>query len=199
MAKKEVIHKSVEQLSNNLKQSAWFAILESLAMVVLGVLLIAWPDVVIKAVAYVVGLFFVIKGAYQIINYFMVKGQNDFFNNDLLMGVISVLVGIAALVVGEGIASVFRIVIGVFLVYEALVRMNTSLKLYTAGISNWKYVMIIALLMMVIGIFITFYEGAVLTLIGWMMIISGVVGIFSDAMFIQNVNNLAEKITGSIK
>ena len=199
MAKKEVIHKSVEQLSNNLKQSAWFAILESLAMVVLGVLLIAWPDVVIKAVAYVVGLFFVIKGAYQIINYFMVKGQNDFFNNDLLMGVISVLVGVAALVVGEGIASVFRIVIGVFLVYEALVRMNTSLKLYTAGISNWKYVMIIALLMMVIGIFITFYEGAVLTLIGWMMIISGVVGIFSDAMFIQNVNNLAEKITGSIK
>lgn len=199
MSKVEIIKKPIEQMSNSLKQSAWMAILESLATIVLGILLIAWPETIIKIVAYVVGLFFIVKGAFQIINYFMVKGQHDFFNNDLLMGVISVLVGVGALVIGEGIASIFRIVIGVLLVYEALVRMNTALKMYAAEIVAWRYVMIIALLMMIIGIFITFYEGAVLTLIGWMMILAGLVGIFGDAMFIQYVNALAEKITGSKK
>lgn len=199
MSKVEIIKRPVEKINKDLKQSAWMAILESLATAILGVFLIAWPDVVIKVVAYIVGVFFVIKGAYQIINYFLVKGQNDFFNNSLLVGVISVLVGIAALVMGESIASVFRIVIGIWMIYEALVRINTAIKLHAANINVWKYVLILALSMLVVGIFVTFYEGAVVTLVGWMMVVTGIVGIMGDVMFIQYVNALADKLTGREK
>ena len=196
MAKAEVIKRPVEQIGKSIKQSAWISMLESLVLIVLGILLVVWPNVIIKVVAYVVGVFFIVKGGYQIINYFMVKGQNDFYNNNLLVGVISVLAGVAALVIGEGVADIFRIVVGIFLVYEALVRMNTAHKLFAADVPAWKYVMIVSLLIMIIGIFVTFYRGAVLTLIGWMMVISGIVCVFGDALFIQDVNTLVEKITG---
>lgn len=192
MAKAEIIKHPIEHVSGDLKKSAWSAILESLITMVLGILLIAWPDVVIKVVAYVVGIFFIVKGAYQIINYFLVKGQNDFFNNSLLTGVISALIGMTLLLIGEEIANVFRIVIGVWMIYESLVRINTSIKLHAANIAAWKYTLIFALMMLVLGVFVTFYNGAVLTLIGWMMILAGIIGILGDIMFVQHVNNIVE-------
>lgn len=199
MSKVEIIKRPVENISSNLKQSAWIAVFESLITIVLGILLIVWPNTVIKIIAYIVGIFFVVKGAYQIINYFIVKGQNDFFNNNLLIGVISVLIGIAAFVIGEEIAHIFRIVVGVWMIYESLVRINTAIKLYSAKIAAWKYILILALIMLTFGIFITFYNGAVITLIGWTMILTGVVGIIGDTMFIQYVNVIAEKLTGNTK
>lgn len=194
--KAEIIKHPVEQISGDVKQSAWVAIIESLATIILGIFLIAFPDAVIKVIAYIVGIFLVIKGAYQIINYFVVKGQNDYFNNNLLFGIISGLVGIAALVMGEEIAGVFRVVIGIWIIYESLVRVNTAIKLHAAGIEAWKISLVLALAMLVVGVFITFFEGAVVTLIGWMLILSGVIGIIGDVMFIQNVNSLVDKLTG---
>ena len=194
--KAEIIKHPVEQISGDVKQSAWVAIIESLVTIILGIFLIAFPDAVIKVIAYIVGIFLVIKGAYQIINYFVVKGQNDYFNNNLLFGIISGLVGIAALVMGEEIAGVFRVVIGIWIIYESLVRVNTAIKLHAAGIEAWKISLVLALAMLVVGVFITFFEGAVVTLIGWMLILSGVIGIIGDVMFIQNVNSLVDKLTG---
>lgn len=199
MSKTKAIAKPVEGVGKRLKNSAWMAIFESLAIAVLGIFLIAWPDTAIRVIAYVAGVFFIIKGAYQIILYFMIKGQNDFLNNGLLAGVISLLVGIAVLVMGEELATVFRIVIGVWMVYESLVRLDTAIKLHAAKIDAWKYIVILAICMLVIGIFITFYNGAVITLIGWMMIATGIIGIISDVTFIQYVNELAKALSDNIK
>ncbi|MBR0430993.1 DUF308 domain-containing protein [Candidatus Saccharibacteria bacterium] len=199
MPKAEIIKRPIDHISDNLKKSAWSAILESLITMILGILLIAWPDIVIKVVAYVVGIFLIVKGAYQIINYFIIKGQNDFFNNSLLAGVISALIGLTLLLIGEEIANVFRIVIGVWMIYESLVRINTSIKLHAANISTWKYTLIFALMMLVLGVFVTFYNGAVLTLIGWMMILAGLIGILGDIMFIQHVNNIIETLNKRMK
>ena len=147
----------------------------------------------VKIVSYIVGIFFVIKGLFQIINYFVEKGQNDFFNNGLLVGVISILIGITALVMGEGIANIFRIVIGVFIIYESLVRMNTAIKLNAAGIGIWKYILLLSIVILILGIFVTFND--VTTVIGWMMIVAGLIGIVGDTIFIQQVNNVVDKLT----
>lgn len=197
MTKAEIIKQPVENVSDGLKRSAWAAIIESLVTVILGILLIAWPDTIVKIIAYVAGVFFVVKGLYQIILYFMIKGQHDFFNNDLLYGVISVLVGIVAFVMGGDLANVLCLIIGIWLIYESLVRMSTSLKLHSAGMGIWKYVLLIALIMLAIGLVVVFYKGeAVIMLCGWMMIISGIIGIIGDIMFIQQVNELTGKLAG---
>lgn len=192
----ETLKKPIQKISGNIKKNAWASILESIATIILGIFLIVWPDTVIKIVVYIVGLFFLIKGAYQIINYFMVKGQEDFFNNNLLGGVISVLVGLALLFIGEEIANIFRIAIGIWLVYESLVRLSVAVRLHAAKIAAWKYVTIFSLMTLVLGVFVTFYDGAVVALIGWMMVLAGVIGVVSDAVFIQYVNKIADALTG---
>ena len=204
MSKVEIIKRPIETISDNLKKSAWSAIVESLVTMIIGMLLIAWPDTVIQIFAYIVGVFFVVKGAYQIINYFLAKGQNDFFNNNLLYGVVSTLIGIVVLVMGQELIGIFRVIIketcvaefihnclsilffiGVWMIYESLVRINTAIKLNTAGIIAWRYILILALIMLVLGVFITFNSGAIPQLIGWTMVMTSFIGIVGDSMFIR--------------
>ncbi|MBQ2660507.1 DUF308 domain-containing protein [Candidatus Saccharibacteria bacterium] len=195
MSKVEIIKRPAEQVSDDIKKSAWAAVIESLALMILGILFIVLQDSIIQVLAYIVGAFFIVKGGFQIINYFMVKGQNDFFNNGLLSGVVSVLIGIASLVIGEDIAHIFRIIIGIIIIYESLVRVNTATKLATAGVSAWKGIILLALIMLVLGIFITFNAGAVVVLVGWLMILTGIIGIIGDIVFIQHVNAVVSKLT----
>ena len=199
VSKAEIIKKPTEKISADLKKSAWSAAIESLLIIIFGILMVVWPDITTLVIANVLGAIFIISGVYQIINYFVVKGQNDFFNNGLLIGVISLLVGIAAILVGENIAQVFRIIIGIWIVYEALVRMNTALKMHSVGVKAWSYVLLIAICMLAVGIFVTFNAGAVIQLIGWMMILTGIFGIVGDILFVQYTNTIASVITGKTK
>lgn len=191
--KAEIIKRPIEQIGGEIKKSAWTAVIESLAILILGILFIVASDTMMKVVAYIVGAFFIVKGAFQIINYFIEKGQNDFFNNNLLIGVISILIGITALALGPNIAEAFKIIVGIFMVYESLVKMNTAVKLHAAGISTWKYILLLALVIMALGIIVIFTDVA--NIIGWMMVIAGAVGIVGDAMFIQQVNDVVDKLT----
>jgi uncharacterized membrane protein HdeD (DUF308 family) len=193
MTKAEIINRPVEQVGNDIKKSAWLAVIESLTIIIMGVLFIGWPDYMVRIISYIFGIFFIIKGAFQIINYFVEKGQNDFFNNELLVGVISVLLGVAAIAVGAEIANVFRVVLGIWLVYESLVRINTAIKLSAAGIPVWKYILLIGLGILLLGVFVVFND--VTVVIGWMMIIVGIIGIFGDVLFMQQIDNLISKIT----
>ncbi len=195
MSKVEIIKRPVEKIGWDLKKSAWSSAIESLLIMIFGILWVVWPDMTIIVVANLLGTIFIVSGIYQIINYFVVKGQNDFFNNGLLSGVVALLIGIATIIIGEDIASIFRIIIGIWMVYEALVRVNTAIKLHSAGVKVWSYILIIAIMMLALGVFVTFNSGAVVQLIGWMMILTGIVGIVGDTMFIQQINTVVDKLT----
>ncbi len=199
MAKVAIIRRPGNQTSGEIKKTAWSAAFESLALLVLGILLIIFQDEMVKVLAYVVGAFFMVKGGYQVVSYYMDNGQNNFFDNRLLGGIISILIGVVSLVAGENIAAVFRVVMGVIIIYEALVRINTASKLASAGINTWRYVMILALVMLVLGIFVTFNAGAVVALVGAMLVITGVVGLVGDVMFLQHLNMLIDRFTGKDK
>lgn len=199
MSKVDIIKRPVEQVGSEIKKNAWSAAIESLALIVLGALFIIWPEEVNKFIAYFVGAFLIVRGGVQIVSYYMEKGQNDFFNNGLLSGVISVILGIAAIVIGEDIQHILRVVIGIIIIYESLVRINVAVKLSSAGIKEWRVILVIALIMLVIGCFVTFNAGAITTLMGWMMIVTGVIGIVGDVMFIRHVNTVIERITGALK
>lgn len=198
MAKVEIIKRSKGDANSILKKTAWTGIAESLALIIIGVLLIACADVIVKVLAYIIGVFFVVKGGCQIVNYFMVKGQNDFLNSELLIGIISALIGVVALVMGPELLGVFRIVIGIWIIYESLARISLAIKLNAAGIIVWKYIVAFSILMLVLGIFVTFNNGAVFQLIGWLMVIAGVVSIISDIMFTQYITQVAEKINETV-
>lgn len=197
MAKAKIIKQPIDRVGGNLKKSAWSAAVESLALLIIGLLFVIWPDTMVKVLSYIIGIFFIVKGAYNIILYYMEKGQQDFFNNNLLSGIVAILIGVVALAIGENIANIFRIIIGVIIIYESLVRINVASKLSSIGVDSWRYVLILALIMLALGIFITFNTGAVVALVGWLMILTGIIGLVGDFVFIQHVNMVIDKLSGN--
>ena len=50
--------------------------------------------------------------------------------------------------------------------------------------------------MLVIGIIVTFSTGGAIALAGWLMVVTGVIGIIGDVIFIQHVNMVIDKLAG---
>ena len=174
------------------KSTSWMAILESLIVGALGVMLLINPDGMFKIIFYVVGIFLIIKGVYKIINYFAVHGKYDFYNNDFLYGIIALVFGNLAVVLWEQLGKLIGIAVGAWMIYGALVRMNTAIKMHTAGIKEWFYVLLLSMIMLALGIYMVISASAVPMVIGWIMIAAAGIGIVDDILFIRHLDAVAQ-------
>lgn len=172
------------------KSAGWLAILESLAIGVFGALLIWKQNEFVQLVFYAIGIFLMIKGVYKIINYFAIRGRYDFYNNDLLYGIMALVFGIVAVVLWEQLGHILGIVVGAWMIYGALVRMNTAMKMHAVGIRQWTYVLLLSMVMLALGIYMIVSVGAMSAIIGWVMIAAAVIGIVDDLVFIQHLDQI---------
>lgn len=181
-----------EPIVRRAKSVGWMAILESIIIGVLGGLLIWNPDGMMKLIFYIVGILLIVKGVYKIVNYFAVHGRYDFYNNDLLYGIIALVFGILAVVLWEQLSGAIGLVVGAWMIYGALVRMNTAIKLHSAGVKEWFYVLLLSLVMLALGIYMIVSVGTVLVIVGWVMIASAVIGVIDDIVFMRHIDAITE-------
>ena len=182
-----------------LRRTAWSSTLESILTIVFGVLLVVWQDDIVRIIAYLVGGFLLLKGGFTIVSYLFSKEQKKGLNGELVLAIVTFLIGVVIFAVGEQIADVFRVLVGVLIIYEGLIRLDNAMKLRSAGVVNWSAVMAIAIIMLTFGMFLVFFNGAMAFLIGWFLIVTGLIGLFSDVMFMQNTSALLEKLGGKKK
>ena len=182
---------SIAPEAKKLKTIGWMAILESLVIGALGIILIVNATGVARLIFYILGIFLIVKGAYKILDYFATRGQYDFYNNDLLYGIIALVFGVVAVVLWEQLTQVTGIVVGAWMIYGALVRLNAAIKLRAAHVKNWLYVLLLSLVMLALGIYVIINMGAALWIIGWAMIAAAVVGILDDLAFIKYLDKIA--------
>ncbi len=171
-----------------IKSTGWLGILESLVVGVLGIMLLINPDAITEAIFYIIGIFLMIKGVYKIVNYFAVHGRFDYYNNDLLYGVIALVFGLIAVIFWEQLRKVIGVVVGVWMIYGALVRMNSAIKMHAADIKAWFYVLLLAMVMLALGLYMIISVNAVMEVIGWIMIAAAVVGIVDDVIFLRRID-----------
>lgn len=170
------------------RTAGWMAILEAVVVGVLGGLLVTNPDGILRVIFYVVGIFLIVKGVYKIVNYFAVHGKYDFYNNDLLYGIIALIFGILSVVLWEKLSGAIGLVVGAWMIYGALVRMNTAIRLHAAEVKSWFYVLLVAMVMLALGIYMIISFGVVVQVIGWIMIASAVLSIIDDVIFMRHLD-----------
>ena len=93
-----------------------------------------------------------------------------------------------AVVLWEQLTGAIGIVVGAWMIYGSLVRMNTAIKLHAAGVKEWFYVLLLSLVMLALGIYMIVSVGVVVTVVGWIMVAAAVIGIIEDIMFLRNVD-----------
>lgn len=171
-----------------LKKTGWTSVITSVIFVILGIILIAKPDVTIKIISYILGGIFIFMGLMKMVDYFASKGNYDFYNYDLIYGLVGIIVGLITIFYSNAIETMFRIIIGVWIIYSGLIRIGFSNKLRKIEINSWKFVLILACCMLAFGIYIIFNSGAVIVTIGTIILLYAVMDLIESVVFIRNMN-----------
>lgn len=175
-------------MENFLKKTGWESIVTSMIFAIIGILFISNPDGTFQFAATVLGIIFIAFGAFKILNYFRDRGNTDFYNYDLIYGLVSAVAGIIIIINSSALQTIFRLIIGIWIIYSGIMRAVLATKLQAVKSDAWLPVLIIAILIMLCGIFLTFYSGAIIRIIGFIILAYSIMDIIEGFIFINKVD-----------
>ena len=175
-----------------LKKIGWTSIITSLTFTVLGIIIVYNPNTTFQIISYVLGAILIAYGVLKVIEYFKVKGSYDLYNYELVYGIIACLLGIVVIVCSGMIEALLRILIGIWIVYSGAMRLGLAMKLQKLDADNkiWVPVLLIALAMLICGLYIIAVPGTVMMTIGIIMVIYGIMDIIEEVIFMKNVKDI---------
>ena len=160
---------------------------------IFGAFLVIYPDISAQILTIILGAILAGVGVFNIISYFMNK--NSSFRQGILSGVISTALGIAFIAQAESITNVTSIILGVFVIFEALTSCKRSIIMFRLDFSKWFIPLIISIVAAVLGvlllIFPSFFGEAIMIIVGIALIVEAVMGIWA-IIFIMRLRKRIE-------
>lgn len=173
-----------------LKKAGWTSILTSVVFAIIGLIMIYYPESTIMFISTIIGIFFIVVGIIKIINYFMARGNSTLFSNDIAWGLIAIILGLVTMVYSGTIESIFRIMIGIWIIYSGFTRFNLSFRLKNINSKLWAFVLILSIVMVVGGVYVTFYPGALIVTLGVIILIYSIIDLIEGFIFMRNMNDI---------
>lgn len=168
-----------------------------LVELVLGVFLMFFSEITSQILTIVLGAVLAGVGVFNIISYLM--NTSSSFRQGILSGVISTALGIAFIAQAETIVNVTSIILGVFVIFEGLTCCKRSILMKRLDFGKWFIPLIIALLASVFGflilIFPGFFEDAITIIVGILLAVEAILGIWSIIFLISLRKKAEEKLT----
>lgn len=180
------------------KKVKWNVILSSIIYVILGVLLIIWPDIMTKNICYVVGFFAIAIGIVNLIDYIRHDIVLEGYRYSLVVGLAFILVGVFILSKVEMVMSIIPFLLGLAVTISGFMKFQNAIDLIRLKYSGWGAVLFIASLNIAFGIVLMvnpFESALVLSIcIGIGMIYSGVSDLIATIMLSNSVKKLVKEI-----
>lgn len=173
-----------------LKKAGWTSIITSLILAIIGFVMIYNPDTTMQFISTVLGIFFIVVGGIKILNYFISKGNSTFFSNDIAWGLIAIIIGLVTMVYSSTIESIFRIMIGIWIIYSGFTRFSSSFRLKNVNQKVWMLVLILAILMIIGGLYVTFYPGALIVTLGVIIFVYAIMDLIQSFIFMKNMKDI---------
>ena len=173
-----------------IKRSGFISILTSVIFLVLGIILINHPEDTVKFVSYILGGLLIIFGMFRLGSYFGARDDFSYYDFNLTLGSLCLLIGLVIIVFGPTIASIFGIIIGIWIVLSSINRINLAFKLKDSGIKYWYVCLIIALLVLACGLYIIFSPELILVTVGTLLIVYSIMDIVQSIIFIVNTKKI---------
>lgn len=173
-----------------LKKVGWTSIITSLALAIIGLIMVFNPETTMQFISTILGLFFIIIGIIKVFNYFIAKGNSTLFTNDIAWGIISIIVGLVVMIYSSTIENIFRIMIGIWIIYSGFTRLTMSFSLKNVNSKVWTLVLILSVLMIIGGLYVTFYPGALIVTLGVIILIYSLMDLVESFIFMRNMKDI---------
>lgn len=175
-----------------IKKVGLTSILTSVVFALIGLIMICFPTTTMRFISTIIGVFFIVVGIIKLINYFVGKGNDStLFTNDIAWGLMAIILGFVTMVYSSAIESILRIMIGIWIIYSGFMRFTVSFRLKDAiNTKLWAFVLILAIAMIIGGIYVTFYPGALVVTLGVIIFVYAVMDLIESFVFMRNMKNV---------
>ncbi|MCM1150030.1 MAG: DUF308 domain-containing protein [Butyricicoccus sp.] len=109
-----------------------------------GVCLLIWPDISVQVICCVLGVAAVLYGIVKLLGYFSNDLYRLAFQFDLAVGVLTIVLGALLLIHPRGVIGALPVLLGVFILVESVLRLQTSLDAKHFGMRRWWTMLLLA-------------------------------------------------------
>ena len=148
----------------------------TVCLILVGAILLFWPQMGLDMICKIYGIFLVIYGIAKLSGYFARDLFQLAFQFDLALGIASLIFGFV-MIFRTGYAIEFLAgLIGVFMLIDAVFKIQTAIEANRFGIERWWMILVIALIVAVIQPFRA--TGVITRLIGLNLCLDGILNLY---------------------
>lgn len=169
-------------------------IISALLCILLGIVLVVWPDLSMQIVCTAVGAVLLIGGGVQLAVHFTARDNSVYARLNLIMGIILAVVGVWILLQPDKVLAIIPIIVGIVIILHGVNNLRQAVVLCRDKYDKWWVVLILGLLTVGFGVLLVFnpFEAldAVVMLIGISLIYDGI----SDIWIVSRIYRTAKML-----
>ena len=169
-----------------LKRSSWTDIVISIIFIIFGVLLVAKPEETKGAISIILGILFIAMGVLKLIEYYTSETKDDLM---LTVALVTVIFGVIILFASDAVLTFFRVILGVWIIVTGVMDLQTILIWKQVRSPYWTVTLLLTIFMILSGIIILVNQGIVLTVLGGLIIVYGILDIIDSLIFMKKIND----------
>ena len=150
------------------------SILISVLLIIVSLFLIAKPGIAVSTVVTLFAIVFLVDGIINIIAYMMEDVEIKAYSNELIMGILLVILGLIILLNQPLFISILPIMIGLWIFIKSIMKLQLAINLKSAVAERWGLLLVSSILMAILGVFV-----------GIMMLVAEVINICESVYFLQ--------------
>ena len=181
-------------MSKAWKQFRTWASIVSCCIIVLGILIVIWPDISAVVVCFLLGILCIAGGAYELVRYFKLGFVGVFFRFDLTLGICSILIGILLLIHPTGAIAFLPIAVGLYIIMSSVFDIQMSVGMRRFGMGNWWMSMVLGVLGTIFAflLFVDPFSGAfaLMIFVGVSLIISGIQNLYLITCILKTIKSV---------
>lgn len=151
--------------------------------IILGLVLLLYPEMSLKFVCNILGIFILLFGLFKIFSFFKNKADGFPYRFELIMGIIFSVIGGFLLLRPQVVVSIFPVVMGTYIIFDSFFNFRQAFSLKEEGYENWWGMLVLALVMIILGAVMLFNPFATVSLmvmfVGGIFLFRGISNIIS--------------------
>ena len=131
----------------------------SAALCILGIALIAFPQVSVSVIGIICGILLMLFGCIKLVGYFSKDLYRLAFQYDLMCGILLIALGFITLINPEGLMTFICIALGLYILADAIFKVQIALESKRFGIGTWWLILGFAVIAGIFGVLLMFRPG----------------------------------------
>lgn len=182
----------IERIKLGFNKILMGSIILNVLFLLFGIFIYLNPIITWELTGIFLGIYIIIFGFYAIYE-FIIRENNPLFKLNILWGILSILIGIFVIFNPIKISKFLTFALGIYLIIISLNKLIDSLKLKKYQYDGWSLILVIAIILLIFGIFIMINPMASMDLVeatGIFIILSSILEICNSIMLYTKANDI---------